>query len=231
MAAATVYASCLPNGPEFLYCWFGLALLGAISVPVNTAYKRDETAFILQDAAAKAIVAHQSLAAVAEAAADLSPDITHRLLVAADDDDAEPAPAGGWIDFADALAGARRQPRQSGSFPGGYGDAGLYLRHYRPSKGVQVTHKMYVAAGQGFAHWTAATTEDRFFTCLPFFHANAQYYSTMGTLAAGATLIVAERFSASRFLGPSAQAGATVVNFIGMMIRYWRNSRHAGRPG
>ena len=45
---------------------------------------------------------------------------------------------------------------------------------------------MYVAAGQGFAHWTEATEDDRFFTCLPFFHANAQYYSTMGALAAGA---------------------------------------------
>ncbi|MCH7548921.1 MAG: AMP-binding protein, partial [Candidatus Krumholzibacteriota bacterium] len=54
-------------------------------------------------------------------------------------------------------------------------------------KGVMVSHGMYVAAGQGFAHWTEATAEDRFFTCLPYFHANVQYYSTMGSLAAGAT--------------------------------------------
>src|ERR671918_458614 len=25
----------LPNCPEFLYCWFGLSLLGAITVPIN----------------------------------------------------------------------------------------------------------------------------------------------------------------------------------------------------
>ena len=85
-------------------------------------------------------------------------------------------------------------------------------------KGVQVTHQMYVAAGQGFAHWTQATPEDRFFTCLPYFHANAQYYSTMGTLASGGTLVVVDRFSASRFWEQVRQAGATVVNFIGMMM-------------
>ena len=40
----------------------------------------------------------------------------------------------------------------------------------------------------------------------------------MGTLATGATLVVAGRFSASRFWGQVRDAKATVVNFIGMMM-------------
>ncbi len=44
----------MPNCPEYLFCWFGLSILGAIGVPINTAYKRDEMAFILNDAGAKA---------------------------------------------------------------------------------------------------------------------------------------------------------------------------------
>ena len=33
----------MPNAIEYLYCWFGLSELGAISVPINTAYRCDET--------------------------------------------------------------------------------------------------------------------------------------------------------------------------------------------
>ena len=65
----------LPNCPEFHFCWFGLSIIGAISVPVNTAYKRDETAYILNNAEATALVAHSSLLAVGTEAADLATSV------------------------------------------------------------------------------------------------------------------------------------------------------------
>ena len=48
----------LPNGPEILFSWFGLSVIGAIAVPINTAYKKDELAFILKDSGTQVIVAH-----------------------------------------------------------------------------------------------------------------------------------------------------------------------------
>ncbi len=71
----------MPNCPEYLFCWFGLSILGAIGVPINTAYKRDEMAFILNDAEAKALVAHQTLVTVAQEAVALAPSVEHKLLV------------------------------------------------------------------------------------------------------------------------------------------------------
>ena len=70
----------LPNCIEYVYSWFGLSLIGAIAVPVNTAYKRDETAYILNDAEAKAIVSDPTLSDVAGAAADLAASVKHRLI-------------------------------------------------------------------------------------------------------------------------------------------------------
>ena len=203
----------LPNCLEFLYCWFGLSVLGAIGVPINTAYRQGETAYILNDAAAKALVAHESLLSVANKAAGGAASVRIKLLVGT-----EATPEVGWLGFTESLTQAdilRLRPEVSPQ------DISMLVYTSGTTgnpKGVQVTHQMYVAAGQGFAHWTKATSEDRFFTCLPYYHANAHYYSTMGTLAVGATLVVIERFSASRFWSQVRQAKATVVNFIGMML-------------
>ena len=201
----------MPNCIEYLYCWFGLSELGAISVPINTAYRRDETAYILNDAGAVALVADSSLADVAGAAADLAPGIRHRI-VRGDD-----APAG-WTPFRDAFAAASPLAAAPEVTPDDVSMLVYTSGTTGNPKGVMVTHRMYVAAGQGFSHWTQATPGDRFFTCLPFYHANIQYYSTMGALAAGATLVIVDRFSASRFWGQVREARATVVNFIGMMM-------------
>jgi crotonobetaine/carnitine-CoA ligase len=98
----------LPNCPEFLLCWFGLSALGAISVPINTAYKRDETAYILNDAEATALVAHHSLLPVAQEAADLVPGVRVRLVAGGDPPVHPPLPGGvsDWANFDQALSGS-----------------------------------------------------------------------------------------------------------------------------
>ena len=202
----------LPNVPEVLYTWFGLALIGGITVTINTAYRRDEMAYILNNAEASALVAHDSLMDVATAAVDNAPGVRHRLVVGGE------STPDGWQSYARLLNDAPELTDLPDVSP-----TDISMLQYTSGttgnpKGVMVTHQMYVSAGQGFAQWTQATADDRFFTCLPYFHANAQYYSTMGTLASGATLVVQDRFSASRFWQQVRDARATVVNFIGMMM-------------
>ena len=211
----------MPNAIEYLYCWFGLSELGAISVPINTAYRRDETAYILNNAEAVALVTDPSLADVAGAAADLAPSIRHRILrgdaltPTLSQGEREPK---GWTSFREAFGRAAPLAERPVVSPDDVSMLVYTSGTTGNPKGVMVTHRMYAAAGQGFKHWTQATSDDRFFTCLPFYHANIQYYSTMGALASGATLVIVDRFSASRFWEQVREAAATVVNFIGMMM-------------
>ena len=134
----------MPNCVEYLYCWFGLSELGAISVPINTAYRRDETAYILNNAEAVALVTDPSLADVAGAAADLAPGIRHRILRG-------DGPAGeGWISFQTAFDRATPLLDRHKVSPDDVSMLVYTSGTTGNPKGVMVTHRMYAAAGQGF---------------------------------------------------------------------------------
>ena len=204
----------LPNGREVLCLWMGLARLGAICVPINTAYRQAEMAYVLNNAEAKVLVAHHSLMGVAQEAARQCPFLQETVVVSL-----EGEASTDWRDFWPLLEQASPLTDQLVMVEPQDVSTLLYTSGTTGNpKGVMITHDMYVAAGQGFATWTESTSDDRFFTCLPFFHANTHYYSTMGSLAAGASLAVVDRFSASRFRDQIRESGATVVNFIGMIL-------------
>jgi crotonobetaine/carnitine-CoA ligase len=86
-------------------------------------------------------------------------------------------------------------------------------------KGVRVTHANYVFAGESVAASLALGPDDRFLVALPLFHANAQYYSVMSTLVSGGTVILAARFSASRWVDTAIAHGATVGSLFSAPIR------------
>ena len=143
----------MPNCIEYLYCWFGLSELGAISVPINTAYRRDETAYILNNAEAVALVTDPSLVGIAVAAADLAPGILHRVLRGDD-----PVPDD-WTSFSEAFDRAAPLDDRPEVSPDDVSMLVYTSGTTGNPKGVMVTHRMYAAAGQGFRHWTQASIE------------------------------------------------------------------------
>jgi len=80
------------------------------------------------------------------------------------------------------------------------------------------THLAYVMAGEGFPYWLRLTADDRLMTSLPLFHINAPAYSTLGSIAARASLVLLPAFSASGFLDAARRHGVTEFNSIGAMI-------------
>ncbi|HEV7717093.1 MAG TPA: AMP-binding protein, partial [Steroidobacteraceae bacterium] len=81
-------------------------------------------------------------------------------------------------------------------------------------KGVVHSQRNYVLAGEAFVARLHLQPADRLLTLLPFFHINALFYSLGGALAAGATVITARNFSASRFWNLAAESRATQFNFL-----------------
>jgi crotonobetaine/carnitine-CoA ligase len=200
------------NCPEFLYGWFGLAKIGAILVPINTNYKTEETKYIVNHSEAKVILVHSSLKEVVDQIRSKTP-LLKRLLLLGDHNGNSDS-----ISFEGALKDA--SPELA---PVDISEDDLCEIMYTsgttgPSKGVMMTHQYWIINGYGYSYPMDVKPEDRLFTCLPFFHANAQGYSTMGALTAGASLIVVERFSATKFWDQIRDYKATVFNYIGAML-------------
>src|SRR5262249_29064264 len=81
-------------------------------------------------------------------------------------------------------------------------------------KGVMHSQRNFVLAGEAFVERMYLQPDDRLFVVLPLFHINALFYSLGGALAAGASLLLAPRFSASAFWRGAADGGPTEVNIL-----------------
>jgi len=85
-------------------------------------------------------------------------------------------------------------------------------------KGALVRHLAYTGAGQSMPSWIGLGPAERLWCVLPFFHINAQAYSTMTSLAHGYSLTVSPKFRASTFWSDAAALDVTEVNLIGAML-------------
>ena len=81
-------------------------------------------------------------------------------------------------------------------------------------KGVMHSQRSFLLGGEAFVERVYLQPSDRLMIVLPFFHMNALFYSVAGAIAAGASLAIMPRFSASAFWEQASTSNATVVNLI-----------------
>ena len=185
-----------PNSDRFVVTIRALHRLGAILVPVNPDFGVEEARYILEHAEVAGIVA-------APAALDTARQAAARI-----------AP---WIrSIEDDWRGDRTGEAPLPPLPSP--DTCCLIVYTSGTtgfpKGVMHSQRNVVTAGEGFVARLDLQPEERLLAALPLFHVNALFYSLGGALAAGASLALAERFSASRFWPLVHASGATEFNII-----------------
>jgi len=194
------------NSPEYVVLLFALARLGAILVPVNPDFGPQEAGYILQHSGVSAIGATpRALPTAREAARPLAPAPWFFTI-----EGSEPAlPSLDELIFTAPKLDLAASPARDTTCLTLYtsGTTGF-------PKGVMHSQKSFVMAGEGFVARMWLQAEDRLMCILPMFHINALFYSISGTFSAGASLVLAPKFSASAFWKTAAESGATQANII-----------------
>jgi crotonobetaine/carnitine-CoA ligase len=200
------FAIMAPNSHVYVTMFFALARIGAILVPVNPDFGVCEAGYVLKHAEIAAAACTADTLAVARRACEGMVSPPWFMLI---DGSASGVP--NVLDLYNAAPQA--------AAPANVGPDDICVILYTSGttgfpKGVMHSQRNFTMAGEGFVERMHLQPDDRLLCILPLFHINALFYSLGGTLAAGASMVLSPRFSASGFWPLAAKSGATEVNII-----------------
>jgi fatty-acyl-CoA synthase len=87
-------------------------------------------------------------------------------------------------------------------------------------KAASISHRRILNWGGWFAGLTDATSEDRLYDCLPIYHSVGGVVAPCSMLTAGASVVLADKFSASHFWQDIVRRDCTLFQYIGELCRY-----------
>lgn len=216
----------LPNCSAYILGWLGSALAGLAEVPINTAYRGT-------------FLSHQ-VATTTPSLAVIAPEFVERFL---DIGDATASIEHFWVvgdadSVADGVAALEAGGQRASAWTdllGRADDAGPELPDVAAqdlgsifftsgttglSKGVVMPHAhMYLFADECVS-LNRLTDDDVYLSVGPLFHGNSQFLAAYPALIAGCRYVMHERFSASEWTNQIRAAGATVTNFVGVMMDF-----------
>ena len=226
----------LHSSPEFLMCLFGLAKIGAVAVPINEQYLADEAEYILENSDAICVVVeplfyetYQELLArghyfpkgvVVARAGTESPksniDFSSIYTPLGTVEEGQQGIYDFWMMRCEQSAILRDSCELASDDPVQI----IYTSGTtsRP-KGVVLTHANMVFSGL-YGDWEVSLRgSDRGLTSMPACHSNFQLAALMPVITAGASLIIVEKYSATRFMKQIRHYKATVIQCVAMMLR------------
>jgi crotonobetaine/carnitine-CoA ligase len=205
----------MANSPEWLFVYFATQKLGAYAVPVNAALKGEGLRHVIDHSDSSVLACHPDYADAIRVIRDSLPKLEEIVV------DATEAPEGwsppqGWRTLAQVMDAPDENPGVE--IDGEAICALLYTSGTTGApKGVVNRYKSLNLAGIRLLGGMLKP-DDVLYTCLPLFHANALFLTTVRALVLGLPMALSRRFSASRFWDEIRRYGVTTFNALGAMI-------------
>ena len=213
----------MPNRPEYLSIWLGLARAGLTTALINTNLSGAGLAHSVNITNAKALIVEASLVAQLNSASAQFAGAPVILLHGAAASDSSETPRLDEIveGFSDApLSPAERVPLN-------IQDGALYVYTSGTTglpKAARITHSRMQRIMYGFSAATNAKPADRMYQCLPMYHTNGGILAPGAVLSGGGSCFIRERFSAKEFWSEIIAHECTLFIYVGELCRYLLNA-------
>jgi len=206
----------MTNRPEYFATWLGITSVGGVVALLNTNLVGPSLAHCINIVRPKhLIVASEFVDPLTTALPDLtvSPTIwTHGV----------DHPSFQRIDLSisrqsgEILDGRERRPPT-------IEDRALYIFTSGTTglpKAANVSHARVLQWSHWFAGMMGVQSADRMYNCLPMYHSVGGVQATGATLVGGGSVVIREKFSASRFWSDVVRWDCTTFQYIGELCRY-----------
>jgi crotonobetaine/carnitine-CoA ligase len=203
-----------PNTPEMLLTYYAINYLGAVYVPINTAYRGGVLDHVIDNSDARLAVVH----------VDLLPRLKTARLARLETlvvvgEGAWDGPGLTTVSYADLAATAGEPPPPARPVEPWDTQSIIYTSGTTgPSKGVLSSY-LHMYTNPGPESWYFVTGEDRFLVNMPMFHIGGMGLS-FAMLARGGSIVLPERFSTDRFWPMVRETGTTAVFLLGVMATF-----------
>ena len=202
----------LDNCPEFVAAWVGIAKAGMVEVPVNTGYKGDLLAYLLNQAEVRVVVVAAHWLERIEAVTDDLETLDHIVVVGEADTTFDTTPFGAFLDAAkpdrpDVVV----HPHDTATILFTSGTTG-------PSKGAVRSHRANFAIAEATIDLMDYKPGEVFFTVFPLFHVNAKTNTVIPALILDGRAVIHSRFHASTFWDTTREHGVSAFNYMGALL-------------
>jgi crotonobetaine/carnitine-CoA ligase len=209
-------ASILDNNLHAVLSWFAINKAGAISVPVNTAYKGEFLRHQLNDCGATVVIAEADYALrVVEVQDGLS---SVKTLIQREGEMVQTSQL--RVMALDDIFASSGEPLADPNLPTDLAMLIYTAGTTGPSKGCMISHNYVCNLGRQVVLTEDRHQDDCNWTALPLFHMNATGGSILSCMFVGARVAIFPRFSVSRFWPDIRRSGATVASLLGSMITF-----------
>lgn len=207
-----------PNSLQFVFLWFGCAKVGAVEVPINTAYRGEFLRHQLVTASCSTLFITSDILSEVEDVVASVPGLS-RVVVMDGDIDSHLGMALSVLSYESVVSDRTDDPGIKLS----YSDIGAIIYTSGttgPSKGVMMPHAQIYFFAECLIQAVELTADDIYLATLPLYHANAQFMCIVPSLVVGGLCALYRKFSASRFVDQLHETGATVTNTLGVMLPF-----------